>query len=72
MRTPSTLCWTCANAIGKCSWSDWTHKPVKGWIADKVPYHTAIGDTQVSYIVYRCPEFVADKRKPSNKRERLV
>ena len=30
---PMTLCWTCENACGNCSWSDGTFTPVEGWTA---------------------------------------
>lgn len=56
-----TLCWSCQNATGGCSWSK-KLKPVRGWKAEKIKvkgdfYTSKIVD---SYIVKSCPKFKAD------------
>ena len=57
-----TLCWSCANACGGCSWSDhWEHKPVPGWKAKKVLVKTSLG-YEPTYTVEECPEFEPDRR----------
>ena len=54
------LCWKCAKACGKCSWSrDFT--PVTGWVAER--HDVAMwpeGKEAVSYRIYECPEFEQD------------
>ena len=53
-----TLCWDCANATGKCSWSS-DLKPVKGWTA--VPTKKYVyGGYMESYLVSECPQFKRD------------
>ena len=59
-----TLCWSCKNAVGRCSWSEVDeskknrpikYEPVSGWVAiktKKMHYN--------SYVVLSCPEFVPD------------
>lgn len=47
-----TLCWSCKNACGGCSWSK-SLTPVKGWQAEK---------TLVSYLVIKCPNYRWDGR----------
>lgn len=54
-----TLCWDCANAIGKCCWSQ-KFKPVKGWIARQVPYKEQGFKEGFTYMVDQCPLFVRD------------
>ena len=62
-QSKATLCWRCANACGKCSWSA-NFQPVKGWRARKTiikadkyeQWHKEIS----SYIVYDCPLFEDD------------
>lgn len=62
-----TLCWNCAKACGKCSWSGGKFIPVEGWVA--VPNYVESEQGKVrSYTIISCPEFVrdvpiADKRK---------
>lgn len=52
-----TLCWSCANATGFCSWShDFT--PVPGWTAQDTTLHHATDRSSKSYHVISCPEFV--------------
>ncbi len=55
----STLCWDCAKAVGKCSWSK-RFRPVKGW--EIIPTHkiTSDGRGYKSCIVIKCPEFEQD------------
>ena len=68
MREPdyesSTLCWDCANAYGKCSWSD-RLEPVEGWTAIETKVRWGEGNT---YNVRKCPQFIRDtiyyKNKP--------
>ena len=36
-----TLCWDCANAIGKCPWSK-KLVPVKNWVAKRVRTMSAL------------------------------
>ncbi len=66
-----TLCWTCKNACGGCSWSgrdSETHElrfePVKGWKAKKTKILMHSQNTTrkkkhyvTSYIVKSCPEY---------------
>lgn len=66
-----TLCWTCKNACGGCSWSgrdSETHElrfePVKGWKVKKTKIlmyshnkHRKIKNYATSYIVKDCPEY---------------
>lgn len=58
-----TICWKCANACGKCSWSR-SYKPVEGWDAKatKVVNHSCGKDIIVdSFKVKHCPQFVKDR-----------
>lgn len=64
---PATLCWKCANACGKCSWSDGSFTPVDGWTArktrlrgDRGVYRTKIIE---SYYVTACPQYEDDREK---------
>ena len=65
-----TLCWSCKNAVGRCSWSEVDeskkdrpikYEPVNGWVAIK----TERGDCN-SYVVLSCPEFVPDDNYGGN------
>ena len=59
-----TLCWSCKNAVGRCSWSEVDeskknrpikYEPVSGWVAiktKKMHYN--------SYVVFCFLEFVPD------------
>ena len=67
-----TICWRCANACGKCSWSGLDEKgkslfkPVDGWDAEKITVRMWDGKNYVprtSYIVKHCPLFVDDSEK---------
>ena len=65
----STLCWSCKNACGKCSWSECDKEtgelkwqPVKGWraIRTKVLMNSCGGARrhyETSYIVKSCPQY---------------
>ena len=65
-----TLCWSCKNAVGRCSWSEVDeskkdrpikYEPVSGWVAiktKKMNYN--------SYVVLSCPEFVPDDNYGGN------
>ena len=54
-----TLCWTCQNACGNCSWSS-NLVPVDGWKArnTKVKSHPTYYN---SFFVEECPEYSKDK-----------
>ena len=66
--TPQTICWSCANACGGCSWSRYkTHEPVPGWTAIPTKIGMQINShgrikrgTVDSYIVLECPEYIPD------------
>lgn len=54
-----TLCWTCANACGKCSWSK-GFKKVKGWTAKRTiikSNETSLIPEIKSYMVLNCPKY---------------
>lgn len=59
-----TLCWTCKNACGSCSWSR-SLTPVKGWEAKKIKvkgnFYT--GEVLDSFIVKNCPEYIPDGKE---------
>ena len=58
-----TICWTCQNACGGCSWSK-SFIPVEGWEAEPAMLYAkdkAHGGVQ-SYEVLRCPEYIPDRR----------
>lgn len=52
-----TICWDCDNACGKCSWSDGTFTPVKGWEATPTIINNSDGKLTESYCVHKCPLF---------------
>ena len=56
-----TLCWTCKNAVGGCSWSK-NFEPVKGWeaIPTKVRGNLEIDEWLDSYMVISCPKYLED------------
>lgn len=63
-RAPSkTICWTCQNACGGCSWSK-SFLPVEGWEAEPhTLYANDSGHAPVqSYEVLCCPEYLPDRR----------
>lgn len=52
------LCWDCAKACGKCSWSQ-SFKPVEGWDAEPTVIFTQCRINVIpSYYIRGCPEFV--------------
>ncbi len=58
----NTLCWTCQNATGKCSWSA-RLEPVVGWKAKAIKVK---GDSHTkkvldSFIVKKCPKYIKDE-----------
>ena len=58
---PMTLCWKCANACGKCSWSDGTFTPVEGWTAEETWLREQHADGAIqSFHVTACPLFEDD------------
>lgn len=66
---PQTLCWRCAKACGKCSWSDRSFTPVEGWVAEPTKLH---GDGGVidSFRVIECPLFEDDTQQYNRKVKR--
>ncbi len=52
-----TLCWTCQNACGGCSWSR-SFTPVEGWEAKPTK-----NEQTDSYRVISCPEFIPDEER---------
>lgn len=51
-----TLCWTCKNACGGCSWSQ-SFTPVEGWDATETVLKCAEGE-ETSYFVSGCPLYI--------------
>lgn len=61
---PATLCWSCAKACGKCSWSDRSFTPVPGWKAKKTRLRVDDPNRYTdSYIVGECPLFEDDTQQ---------
>lgn len=56
-----SICCTCKNSTGLCSWSH-NFIPVKGWEAEQTTIHNLNGDI-VSYKVFKCPKYLSSKRK---------
>jgi hypothetical protein len=63
MSKVDTLCWHCANATGKCSWSHRLH-PVEGWTAieEKILVETGSKRNRyfkpiTAYKVQDCPQY---------------
>lgn len=64
-----TLCWSCQNATGGCSWSK-KLKPVRGWTAERIflKYNeNGKAKYDKSYKVVSCPKFKADVLRGKNK-----
>lgn len=69
-----TLCWSCANACGRCSWSK-KFEPVEGWEAQKTTFkygrtwvrangkRITKSHTGETFIVIACPLFKPDEPK---------
>lgn len=56
-RKKDTLCWTCQNYSGGCSWSR-SFTPVEGWEARPTK-----NEQTDSYHVISCPEFIPDEER---------
>ena len=61
-----TLCWSCSNALGGCSWSQ-EKIPVSGWEAKET-----IHEDFNSYIVKKCPQYKFDKTELTIKQVALL
>ena len=64
-REGDSLCWTCQNYGGKCSWSR-AFKPVDGWEVEiKKVIHKEKGKVREDTItkVVKCPEYKQDERR---------
>ena len=57
-----TLCWSCRNAYGGCSWSR-RFVPVAGWTAERRDIRVCAGLVE-SYRVKECPEY--EYEEPGN------
>lgn len=82
MKYKETLCWTCENACGGCSWSK-KFEPVEGWKAKKTKINFRRDYTHLrrdgkrtvrkhaivteSFLVLRCPMYKAEDEKRGNK-----
>ncbi len=51
-----SICNTCKNCVGKCSWSR-EFIPVEGWKADKSYIKRWDGSHYESYDVHYCPQY---------------
>lgn len=70
MRMPEQLCWSCAKACGWCSWSRKTKpEPVPGWTATPCKIKMAINTYAESYAITKCPEYVMDCEKSTERRK---
>ena len=61
-------CWTCQNACGGCSWSNFL-EPVKGWTAERTTKNTVSGR---GYKITYCPEYIPDEPQNVKKFHRLT
>lgn len=58
-----TLCWSCGNACGGCSWSR-SSVPVAGWTAMPTRISSMrIVSMRDSYLVQACPQYRAERRR---------
>lgn len=67
-----TLCWSCKNACGGCSWSK-SLKPVEGWVAEETRIvrhyrYKKVGTNgkafrDKSYRVEACPLYQKEQRR---------
>ena len=59
IREKDTLCWSCKNACGKCSWSKY-FEPVEGWQAEptkiKQLYNGFVHSIE-SFCIIKCPKY---------------
>ena len=61
MQKKHSLCWDCAKACGRCSWSNhWEHIPVPGWTAERTKVRMNNNTYADTYLVIECPEFERD------------
>ena len=59
-QTSGSLCWSCKNACGGCSWSD-SLTPVEGWTADEALIKGSHTMPEVpTWSVRACPQFAQD------------
>ena len=58
-------CWTCQNACGGCSWSNFL-EPVKGWTAERTTKNTVSGR---GYKITYCPEYIPDENAVVEKKK---
>ena len=69
-RKRETLCWTCQNACGGCSWSR-SFEPVEGWEAKptKLNIYVKEGneDLNSSFFVISCPQYIPDEPREVKK-----
>lgn len=61
MSKKSSICWDCANACGRCSWSH-NFTPVKGWIVTPTKFNIHENKMINSYIVHKCPLFKKESK----------
>lgn len=66
-----TICWSCANAFGGCSWSK-AFKPVENWTATRKDVKTTKDGYVESYIVHDCPLYEGEKDDKGSKGENGV
>lgn len=69
-----TLCWSCKNACGKCSWSK-KFKKVKGWVAEKTIIKgdpNGLEPEIKSYLVISCPKYKPDSPPISITNEKVA
>ena len=59
-----SLCWSCQNYYGGCSWSDGTFTPVDGWIAVQSKHKWKQKDSNKKvngWHIFECPLYEKDK-----------
>lgn len=64
MQKKHSLCWDCAKACGRCSWSNYReHLPVPGWLAETTKLRMNNNTYADTFLVIDCPEFERDGLK---------
>ena len=65
-----SLCLSCQNAVGGCSWSAWSYDkyaplfaPVKGWDAEKGLREYGVRRDVAAYHVRACPQYIPDQER---------
>lgn len=60
-------CWTCANACGGCSWTEFDPEtgkvkfiPIPGWDAEPTSRSVNGETTMESYAIHDCPQYIPD------------